>query len=229
MTAGLIDTLVECAGPVQRLRPPWLQAALWLSLAASVLGLLSIAHGVRPDIAMRLQQPLFVVSMLGALATAALATLTAFKLSLPDSSRWWVMLPLPPLAVWASTIAYGCLTGRVRMDQEVVPLGEAARCAATLLLTSAPLSIALLIMLRHAALVRPTAVSAAGGLAIAAMTSLAMSLIHELDTTIMILIWNPGVAALIAGLAGAFGSAALAWIADRVMPALPPQLSVPRR
>ena len=100
-----------------------------------------------------------------------------------------------------------------------------SRCFATLLLTSVPLSIAMLIMLRHAALLRPTAVSMAGGLAIAAMTSFALSLIHDLDATIMILIWNLGVATLIAGLAGAFGRPVLAWVAARVMPALPPQLT----
>jgi hypothetical protein len=61
--------------------------------------------------------------------------------------------------------------------------------------------------------------------AIAAMTSFALSLVHDLDTTIMILIWNLGVATLIAGLAGTFGRPTLAWVAARVMPALPPQLS----
>ena len=224
-TSDLIDDLVESAAPVRRLRPPYLRAALWLALAASVLGLLCIAHGVRADIAARLQQPAFVVSMIGALATAVLAAFASFKLSLPDGSRWWLLLPFPALVIWISTIGYGCLTDWVSTSPGGVRMGEAARCFATLLLTSVPLSIAMLIMLRHAALLRPTAVSAAGGLAVAAMTSFALSLIHDLDATIMILIWNLGAAALIAGLAGAFGRPTLAWVAARVMPALPPQLS----
>ena len=224
-TSDLIDALVDSAIPVRRLRPPLLRAALWLVLAVGVLGLLCIAHGVRPDISMRLRQPVFVVGMIGALATAILAALASFKLSLPDSSRWWLLLPAPALAVWVSTIGYGCLTDWVTMSPDGIRMGEAARCFATLLLTSVPLSIAMLIMLRHAALLRPTVVSAAGGLAIAAMTSFALSLIHNLDATVMILIWNLGVAALIAGLASAFGRPALAWVAARVMPALPPQLS----
>lgn len=224
-TSDLIDELVDSANPVRRLRPPYLRAALWLSLAAIVLGLLCVAHGVRADISARLQQPVFVVSMIGALATAVLAALASFKLSLPDGSRWWLLLPFPALGVWISTIGYGCLTDWVSMSPEGVRMGEAARCFATLLLTSVPLSIAMLVMLRHAALLRPTAVSAAGGLAVAAMTSFALSLIHDLDATIMILIWNLGVAALIAGLASAFGRPILAWVAVRVMPALPPQLA----
>jgi hypothetical protein len=83
----------------------------------------------------------------------------------------------------------------------------------------------MLVMLRHAALLRPTAVAAIGGLAVAAMTSFTLSLIHDLDATIMILLWNLGTAALIAGLASLFGWPTLAWIAARVMPALPPQPS----
>jgi hypothetical protein len=224
-TSDLIDALVEAATPVRRLRPPWRRAALWFLVAAIVLVLLCIAHGVRTDISMRLREPVFILSMIGALATAILAALAAFELSLPDSSRWWLLLPAPGLATWVTTIGYGCLTDWVRMDPEGVRMGEAARCFATLLLTSVPLSIAMLIMLRHAALLRPTAVSAAGGLAIAAMTSFALSLLHDLEATIMILIWNLGVAALIAGLASAFGRPTLLWVAARIMPALPPRLS----
>ena len=222
-TSDLIDALVDSAIPIRRLRSPFLRAALWLSLAAAVLGLLCVAHGVRADISVRLQQPVFAVSMIGALATAILAALASFKLGLPDSSRWWLLLPTPALALWVSTIGYGCLTDWVTLGPDGVRMGEAVRCFATLLLTSVPLSIAMLIMLRHAALLRPTAVSAAGGLAIAAMTSFALSLIHDLDATIMILFWNLGVAALIAGLASAFGRPTLSWVAARIMPALGPQ------
>lgn len=224
-TSDLIDVLVEAATPVRRLRPPWQRAVLWLLLAAIVLGLLCIAHGVRTDISVRLREPVFILSMIGALATAVLAALAAFKLSLPEGSRWWLLVPAPGLAVWVSTIGYGCLTDWVRMDPDGVRMGEAARCFATLFLTSIPLSVAMLIMLRHAALLRPTAVSAVGGLAISAMTSFALSLLHDLDATIMILLWNLGTAALIAGLASAFGRRVLLWVAARIMPALPPQLS----
>lgn len=222
-TSDLIDALVDSATPVRRLLPPSTRAGIWLALAVAVLGLLCVAHGVRPDLAARLRQPVFVVSTIGALATAVLAALASFKLGLPETSRRWLLLPLPALAVWVSTISYGCLTDWVSMSADGVRMGEAARCFATLLLTSVPLSIAMLIMLRHAAPLRPTAVSAVGGLAIAAMTSFALALIHDLDATIMILVWNLGMAALIAGLAGAFGRAALKWVAAHIMPALPPQ------
>jgi len=176
----------------------------------------------------RMKQPVFVVSMFGALATAVLAALASFKLNLPDSPRWWLLLPLPGLAVWVSTIGYRCLTDWVGMSPDGIRVGEAARCFATLLMTSIPLWAAMLIMLRYAAPLRPTIVSAAGGLAVAAASSFALSLLHNLDATIMILIWNIGVAALIAGLASVLGRPLLGWVARHVMPLLPPQLSKPR-
>jgi len=204
-TPDLIDALVECATPVRRLRPPLVRGALWLALAALILALLAIVHGVRADLAERLHQPVFVVSIAAALATGVLAAVAAFMVSLPDRSQWWLALPAPALAVWVGTIGYGCLTDWVVIGPDGVRFGETLRCFATLVLTSVPLAIALAVMLRYAALLRPGAVTLAGALAVAAITSSALSLFHDLDATVMILIWNLGTAALITGLGGLFG------------------------
>ena len=204
-TPDLIDALVECATPVRRLRPPLVRGALWLALAAFILALLAIGHGVRADLAERLQQPVFAVSIAAALATGVLAAMAAFMVSLPDRSQWWLALPAPALAVWVGTIGYGCLTDWVVIGPDGVRFGETLRCFATLVLTSVPLAIALAVMLRYAALLRPGAVTLAGALAVAAITSSALSLFHDLDATMMILIWNLGTAALITGLGSLFG------------------------
>jgi hypothetical protein len=217
-TPDLIDTLVEDATPVRRLRPPLLRAGAWLLFAAFMLGLIAVGHGVRPDIAECLRRPLFVISMCSALATGILAAIVSFRISLPDSSRVWLLLPLPTLALWISTIGYGCLTDWISMTPDGMRLGEAVRCFATLLMTSVPLSIAMLIMLRYAALLRPVEVSVLGGLAVAAITSFALSLFHDLDASVTILIWNLGTAVLIAGAASVFGRSMLAWLAARLAP-----------
>lgn len=217
-TPELIDTLVECTAPVRRLRPPLVRAALWIILAALILVLIAVAHGLRPDIAVRLRQPVFVLGMLAALATGGLAAIASFQISLPDRSRWWLLLPLPALVLWISTIGYGCLTDWVIVAPDGMRMGEAARCFATLLLTSVPLSIAMLVMLRYTALLRPTETSTMGGLAVAASTAFALSLFHDLDASAMILMWNLGVAALIAGLASVFGRRLFTWTASRLTP-----------
>jgi hypothetical protein len=173
---------------------------------------------LRPDILDCVREPRFVVTMFGSLATGILAALASFRVSLPDRSRLWLVLPLPALALWVSAVGYGCLTDWVTIGPDGVRLGEAVRCFATLLLTSAPLSIAMLVMLRYAALLRAAEVSLTGGLAVAAMTSFALSLFHDLDATMMILIWNLGSAVILATLAAVFGKSIFAWMAARVMP-----------
>jgi hypothetical protein len=212
-TPQLIDALVERATPVRRLRAPLVRAGLWLGFAAIVLALLAAVHGVRADLVGHLRQPVFVASLVAALATGILAAIAAFILSLPDRSPLWILLPAPALAAWLSTIGYGCLTDWVSMDPSGVRLGETARCFATLLLTSVPLSLTMLAMLRHAALLRAKTVTLTGALAVAALTSVALSLDHDLDATVMILVWNLGTAALITGIGALLGRRKFFWLA----------------
>lgn len=211
-TPDLIEALAANATPVRRLRPPLARATFWLSVAAVILVLLAVSHGARPDLAQRLQQPTFVVSILASLLTGILAAIASFLVSLPDRSRGWLLLPLPALIVWLSTIGYGCLTDWVDIDAGSLRMGEAARCFATLVLTSVPLSLLMFVMLRHAAPLRPLPVALAGSLAVAGMTASALSLFHAFDATVMILMWNLGSAALLVGLGTFLGRKMLSWL-----------------
>ena len=149
------------------------------------------------------------------LALGVLAAVAAFLLSLPDRSRYWVLLPLPALVLWASTIAYGCLTDWVRMSPEGMQLGETARCFATLILTSAPLLLLMLLMLRHAAWWHPAIASSVGATAVGAFTATALSLLHDLDASSMVLLWNFGVIAILTFLGSAVGPRMLRRVARR--------------
>ena len=215
-TPDLIDLLAANLTPVHRLRPPIVRAATWLALAALIVALLAIAQGLRPDIAVHLQQSGFVMSLGGALLTGVLATIAAFMLSLPDRSRLWVLLPAPSLVFWLSTVGYQCLTDWISVQSGGITLGETARCFATLVLTGLPLSLALLLMLRYAAPLRPTPVILTGSLAVAAVTAVALSLFHGGDATAMILMWNLGTAGLFVGLGSVFGGTMFSWVAPRV-------------
>lgn len=199
-TPQLIELLATGVKPVKRLRPPLVRAAFWLVLAALLFGLLAVAHGTRTDLALQLARPDFVLGLASSLVTAVLAAIGAFFLGLPDRSRAWALLPVPALLIWISTVSYGCITHWVEIGTDGIRMGEAARCFATLLVTSLPLSLGLFVMLRHAAWLRPTAVTLTGGLAVAAMAATALSLFHNLDATMMVLIWNFGVAAIIVGI-----------------------------
>ena len=199
-TPDLIHALAANLRPVRRLRSPAIRAAFWLLLAACVVALLAVSQGIRPDLAERSRDLSFVAMLAGALLTGLTAALSAFMLSVPGRSSWWAILPLPPLAFWMSNIGYQCLTNWVVIDPSGISFGEATRCFATLVLTSLPLSLALFVMLRHAAALRPMAVALTGGLSVAAITALALFLFHILDASLLVIMWNLGTAMLVVGL-----------------------------
>ena len=201
-TPELIAVLTAHLTPVRRLRPPLVRATCWLLLAALVLVLMAIGHGIRPDLLQRLEESTFAIGLAGSLSTGILAAIAAFLVSLPDRSRWWFLLPAPALVIWLSSIGYECLTNWVAVGPDGMRMGEAAKCFATLVLTSLPLSLAMLAMLRFAAPLRPTSAILLGSLAVAGITATALTLFHPLDATVMILAFNLGVALLIVGSGG---------------------------
>jgi len=211
-TPELIEMLCADAKPVRRLRPPLVRAALWLLFAGLVLFALAVLQGTRPDLAERVREPTFVGALAGSLLTGVLAAIAAFHLSLPDRSRLWLLLPVPALVLWISTIGYGCLTDWISIEPGGFRLGTTLECFATLAIASLPLSLVLLVMLRHAARLHPTTVAMMGGLASAGIAATALSLFHELDASVMVLLWNLGAAALIVALGGIFGPSLFASI-----------------
>jgi hypothetical protein len=204
-TADLIERLSADATPVRPLRPPRVRVGAWLVVAALVMALLAVLYGVRPDLAERLRQPSFALALIGALLTGVLAAAAAFHVSLPDRSRAWLLLPLPPLLLWVSTIGYGCLTDWVSIGPAGIELGTTLQCFVTLVVVSVPTSIVLLLMLRHTARLQPSLVAMTGGLASAGLAAVALTLFHEIDASLMVLLWNLGTAVVLVGFAGMFG------------------------
>jgi hypothetical protein len=215
-TPALITALSADMSPVRRLKPPVLRAFGWLGCAAVLLMLLAVNRGIRPDLAERLQDAAFATSIAAAIVTGMLAAIAAFLISLPDRSRLWLLLPLPSLAVWLSNVGYQCLTHWVVIGPEGISPGEAMRCFSTLALAGMPLSLLLVVMLRYAAPLRPTAVAVTGSLAVGALTAAALSLFHTIDASAMILMWNIGTALLFAGIAAVFGPSTMGWVASRM-------------
>src|SRR6516164_5681742 len=129
-TLDLIESLVADARIVRPLRAPAARAAGWLLFAVLVLILLGVAHGVRPDFMVKLRQPVFVTGVLAAALTGVLAAVASFVASVPGRSLRWLLLSVPALLIWISTIGYGCLTDWVSIGPDGVSPGETARCFA---------------------------------------------------------------------------------------------------
>jgi hypothetical protein len=209
-TSAMIERLVAEAAPVRRLRPPLIRALSWLMLAAGVVVALALVHGVRPDIATRLDEVLFCAGIAGSALTGALAAVATFMVCLPDRSRLWLLLPAPSAVLWFLMVSYGCLTNWMRVEADGI-LAETLRCFGILLATSVPLSAAMLWMLRPAASLRPSAAIVAAGLSVAAVSATTISLLHAFDASLPVLIWNFGAAALVLVACAAAGS----WLVGR--------------
>ena len=204
-TPDLIDQLCADLKPVRRLRSPLLGAAVWLLFAAATVALLAVLRRTRTDLAVLLQTPAFTTALAGSLLSGALGAIAAFQLSLPDRSPLWLLLPAPALVLWLSTIGYGCLTDWVSLEPGGVRLGSTLECFATLLLVSLPPAAALALMLRRRAWLDPMPVAMSGSLAVGGIAASAMSLLHDLDATVMVLAWTLGATALSVALAALLG------------------------
>ena len=179
-TVQLIETLANAAAPGTRhSAAPYSDRGLasWSSPPSCCCS--PPCRACVRTLARQLQTPSFIVGTAASLLTGGLAALGCLVASLPDRSRSWLLLPLPPLAVWLATLGHGCLTDWVSYDEGSLRLGSAVRCFTTVLLISLPLSALMFAMLRHVARLRPAPVTLAAGLAVAGVTSTAMSLLYR--------------------------------------------------
>jgi hypothetical protein len=191
-TAALIAALGREVTPVRRLRPPMLRAVLWLCAAAGAIGLLVLHHGFRHDLTGHFGQSNFLMEFAGEVATAIGATLAAFHLSLPGRSRHWALAALPGLVLWLAGMGYGCWSDWLRFGPDGLSLGPSFACFEFIAMTTVPLSAALLFLLRYAAPVRPVATTLAATLSVSALAAAGQSLVHPLDTSLMVLVWHLG-------------------------------------
>jgi hypothetical protein len=204
-TPELVRLLVADAGPVRRLRPPLLRAGIWVAAASVVLAMVAIAFGLRADLGVKLREPVFLIEVASAALTGIAAAIAAFHLSLPDRAGLWALLPMPSLVLWLSTVGYNCLTNWVTLGPEGLTLGTSLVCFGTITLGSTPIALILIFMLRHARLVRPVGTALTGAFAVAGLTVSALRLFHDLDATVMVLIWNVGAGAAISAAVALFG------------------------
>jgi hypothetical protein len=208
-TPELIELLAGELKPVRRLRPPMVRGACWGLVALMVVALLAVGQGVRPDLPEQVNRAAFWAALLGSALTALAAACAAFALAVPGRSRLWALLPLPPLLLWVGAIGRPCLTHWVRYDGGAMAMGDTAQCFATVVLTSLPLWLLMLLMLRRSGLLSRALPMLAGSLAVAAMAGSAMNLLHRLDASAMLLLWNFGSGAAILAASAIFASVGL--------------------
>jgi hypothetical protein len=184
-TDRVIERLVKSAGPVRRLRPPGIRAALWLLAVAALGALAIILFSDLPLFARRANDPKLGLELVGTLLTGVVAVVAAFYLSLPDRSPFWALLPLPPLALWIASSGYSCYQHWIRFGPDGWEIGESAQCFRFILAVGVPLGISLLVLLRRSRPLSPTRVAVVGGLGVAALAAFLLQFFHPFDVTFM--------------------------------------------
>jgi hypothetical protein len=177
----LIGNLASDLHPVRPLRPPVLRALIWLGFVAAlgvalslIADLTSVAHRLTAAFDLEL-------ALAGSVATAILAAIAAFQLSLPDRSRAWAWLPLPAALLWIGASGMGCLRTWLVPDTHAALLDESRDCLLFILAVSAPLSALLFVMLRRAYSLQPGLTAALAGLASASAAAALLNLFHPFD------------------------------------------------
>ena len=215
-TEELIGRLAGDLRPVRRMASPGWQAAAWLGFAVASIGVAVALHGIRHDLPSRMALPYEVGQWLASLAVGVTAALSAAMLARPDRSWRWALVPMVPLLFWLGTLGWGCLADFARLGEGALQPRTSWRCLGFVVSLGLPLTAVLLVLLRHAGPVRPVPVLLLAGLASAALCSAGLSLFHELDAALEVLIWHGGSVVIVALLGRMVG-----WPLLRRPPAVP--------
>jgi hypothetical protein len=177
----LIRDLAADLAPVQRLAPPTVRALGWLAVVVAVAVALATVANLSALWHRLSGAPDLWLAVLGSAATAILAAIAAFQLSLPDAGRAWALLPLPAALLWIFASGLGCLRAWLAPDTHVANMSEARDCLMFIVGLSGPLSALLIMMLRRACSLQPGLTAAIGGLAAAAAAATLLNFFHPFD------------------------------------------------
>ena len=192
----LIQQLTGDLAPVKPLAPPFRRALIWIVVVAAIAFVAAMATD-RHVIAHRLMaEPDMWLAVVGSTLTAILAAYAAFQLCLPDRSRYWALLPLPPALLWIAASGAGCLRVLRIADTRPPTIGDERDCLIIIVALSIPLSLLLLVMLRKGHTLLPGLTTMTAGLAAAAASATLLMFFHPFDATASDLIAH-GVAVVI--------------------------------
>lgn len=209
-TEALIDELVADAQPVRRLLPPLWRALVWLILAFAVVVVAVAMNSPRLGITDLLAQPRLALELIATVLTGITAAIACFHAALPDRSRRWLLLPMPPLVIWLSSLGVGCWMDWRRLGPGGLTITESFHCIEQIVAIGAVPGAAMILLLRRAQPLAPTPVAICGALAVSALSSAGLSLFHRYDTSIMTLVWHIAATVLLTGTAGSLARLLLA-------------------
>jgi hypothetical protein len=210
-TEGLIERLAEIREPARPLAPPWRRTANWLAFAVPSIVLVVAVMSPRPDLIAKVGDARFLIEQTGALLTALTAAVAAFAITVPGFERRVLLLPVIPAVAWLGTLTQGCLRDWIEFGADGLSLQPDWSCFPSIVLVGSVPAVAIAIMLRRGAPLRPHATTALGGLAAAGLGDFGLRFFHTQDASLMVVVWQVGTVVILSALAAMAGRYLLSW------------------
>lgn len=213
-TSRLIDQLSARASPVRRMSSPLRRTLAWLGLALLVVAIIVSNFDVGAGWARVMASPDATFEWIASLLTGVLAAYAVFQVSVPGRNARWAWLPLPIALLWIAGLCVGCVRDFVVAGSAGLAFSiHGMECMRAITITSIPLGLVLLLMVRHAGVVRPGPTALLVMLSAAALSSSAVSLIHDGgESSLMVLLWHVGAVLLLSLLSLLFSRRMFAWV-----------------
>jgi hypothetical protein len=212
-TGRLIERLSGAAVPVRPIGSPLRRTAWWALAAAAVIAIVATGFGEPMHAWRTLSTPGEAIEFFGSVLTGLCAAYAAFQISVPGRSGSWAWLPLLPALLWLGGIGVGCLEDYATMGLAAFGMQtHSGACSRAILVMSLPLGLVMVLMVRHAGVIRPAPTAMLAALSAAALSSAGVSLFHTGETSLMSLLWHGGVVAALALASLATGERLFAWI-----------------
>jgi len=210
------DELIRCLAadlkPVRPLRPPWVRAILWLTIAMPYVAVVVWTKLVMVDPTQAAADIRFVVEQAATLATAFTAAIAAFRTAVPGFDRKILLLPLATLGLWLASVGHGCIQDWVRLGAEGLAIRPDWDCLPMAAIIGIVPAAAFIVMLQKGAPLNPRLTLALAALAVASIANFGLQFAHIRDASIMVLIWHLGAVAVLSALGGWLGVRILGWL-----------------
>lgn len=212
-TRALIDQLASRARAVRPLPSPMKRTVAWVALAAILIAIMAAGFGLRPNLRPTLLQPGQALEWIGSLLTGIFAAYAAFQISVPGRSPSWSRLPAIPAVLWLGGIGVGCLHDFSMQGPAAFAFEtHSGECARAIIAMSLPLVLVMVIMVRHAGVVRPAPTAMLAALSAAALCSAGVSVFHAGENSLMVLVWHLGTVVALSLASVAMGGRVFSWI-----------------
>ena len=210
-TDRLIERLAGKADPVRRLAAPWVRTAVWFGISVTYVALIVVMMTLRGDLSAKLSDFRFLLEQAAALCTGIAAAAAAFASIIPGYDRKIALLPLAPLSVWLASLGVGCVQAWMRDGDGGLSFTSDFACIPAIALVGTLPALAMAIMLRKGAPLRPHVSAALGGLAATGLGNFGLRLFHHQDASLMVLVWQMGTVFMLTMLIGSAGRLLLDW------------------